>query len=1066
MRAPAVVRRGRHHGLVLGAAGLAVLLAATVLAALAALTEQAVLGAARERLAVDPRAVVSVSGPHEPGSARTGAAVREALARAYGDVPQRTYDALRVPEQLATALPVTEAGGEPRDDVTLALVGLEDVREHATTVRGRMPRVRTDGGVETALPQELAADLGVGPGERITVLASGGRRLAVHVTGVYRPEPEAVALWESLTGTFGAQDDLAVVPLRTITGTPHLAGDSVRSWLAVPDPGRFRLSDIEPLRERVAAFRSSDPARSLFGGRTPPDGRQLRIDADLGVALQRLETPIAVSRAGLYIPASLLAALALAALVLTGRQLAGHQRAELALLAARGAGTWRLALGAVAQWAVIALPAGAAAPLLAGPLLRLLHRAGLVEGEPPGTALITAGVTAALLAVLVHGAAVLVPVVRSVRDRRAVSRLRWRPARFAAAQRFGADVVLAAVAVLGWLQLRQYRSPVGDGAALDPVLVLAPVLMTAAAALLVLRLLPPAARLLDPLAQRGAGFVLPLGGWQLGRRAAGHAGPALVVTLALAVAALSSSALVMLDRGDRDQSAFNVGSDLRIEPSDRMAGDQRRGAYEALPGVRGVTPVSEADTMIGQSSVGVTALHTGADAVPGLGADERELLAGGVPEHGLALGGGLFTLRARLTADGPGRPRPVRLTAYFEDGDGLVHERAADLRAGAARTVRIAMPDGARRLVQIGFAMPDETVRRTYRVVLDEASALSAGGNWRDLFTPAPDLHVAGCPGAEERARPGDAPGPVLCAQEPAREKLLIDAVLRGPDTALSAPVRSIRLGLRHPTGKVAPSPALADRTLIASGAASVGDTVTVRRSEGGGARLRIVGTIDAVPGDLSRDRPRLLVDSRAFAGQLVRSGGVPAAETFWWARADGGDTGPALRALRDDRRLGTARDVATERARLAADPLRSGARSALTLCLLLAPPFAVVAFTLHTALAARSRSREFALLRAIGVRRRQLAAYLWTELLALAAVAAVLGTLLGAALATLIMPVVTVDAAGHPVHPDLATEVPWLRVLLTAGATTLLICAMVTLAARHLGRVDLARVLRAGDDG
>lgn len=68
-RAPTAVRGTAHHGLVLGAAGLAVLLAATVLAALAALTEKAVEGGIQRRLARDPGAVVEVS-------ERTGRAVR------------------------------------------------------------------------------------------------------------------------------------------------------------------------------------------------------------------------------------------------------------------------------------------------------------------------------------------------------------------------------------------------------------------------------------------------------------------------------------------------------------------------------------------------------------------------------------------------------------------------------------------------------------------------------------------------------------------------------------------------------------------------------------------------------------------------------------------------------------------------------------------------------------------------------------------------------------------------------------------------------------------------------
>lgn len=242
-----------------------------------------------------------------------------------------------------------------------------------------------------------------------------------------------------------------------------------------------------------------------------------------------------------------------------------------------------------------------------------------------------------------------------------------------------------------------------------------------------------------------------------------------------------------------------------------------------------------------------------------------------------------------------------------------------------------------------------------------------------------------------------------------------------------------------------------------------VGDTVTLQRAGGGSARIKVVGEIDAVPG-AERDGPQLLADSRALAAQFVLGGGLPGADTAWWVAAEGGDAAAALRAVRADPRLGTAVDVPGTRARLAADPLRQGARGALTLCLVLAPAFAVVGFTLHTAFSARARAREFALLRALGVRRRQLAAYLWTEQLALAGVAAVLGTLLGTALAALIMPVVTVDDTGRPVYPGLLTEVPWGRVMLTAGVTTLVICGVVTVAARFLGRVDLARVLRAGE--
>lgn len=1077
-RVPAVVRSGRYHGMVLGAAGLAVLLAATVLAALAALTEKAVEGGVRQRLGADREAAVEVAGRYDAGSVRRlDADVRAAVGRVYGDVPRRTRLALRAPAARNDELSVTEAGGRRRDDATVSVVALEGARSHAALVAGRWPRGfggSSRAATETVLTRTFAAELAVRTGDDVIVRGAGERLVRMRVVGLYATEGRAPAVWAGLSSTFGTPDSLALVPRGAFTARPGLAKDAGALWLGVPEARGLRLGDIGPLAERARRFGGSDASLSVLRGKHPE--AELTVSAGLRRALDRLTTPIAVARAGLYVPATLLAALAVAALVLTGRQLAEHRRPELALLAARGAGTRRLVVATGVQWAVVALPVGSAAPFLAGPLLRLLEGAGVLHGGVPDAAAIGAAWMAAAFAVVVHGCAVLLPTLRVVRDRRAVSRLRLRVGRFAGVQRVGADVMLGAVAVLGWLQLRQYRSPVtGDG--VDPVLVLAPVVMTTAAALLVLRLLPFLTRAIEPLARRGRGLVLPLGGWQIARRAARHAGPALVVTLALAVAALSSTALAILDRGDHDQAAFRVGADLRIEPGEGVPAGERRATYGALPGVDAVTPVVTTEGYIGQDAVAVTGINTGRGPVPSLRGDlaERPVralvapLGEGVPAHGLTVGGARHVrelpLRVRLSAGGDGRAVPVRLTVFFEDDDGLVHSSALLLKEGGSRRLPLKVPvrSGGLRILQLDLSMAGETARRTYRLRIDRVPGLTREADWRDLREDAPDRYGAGCPGAERpRGAVGEAPGPVLCGDRPGAG-VLLDAVFRGPDTRLKYPTWNVRLGTDSAKGRPA-APALADRALLDSGAVRVGDVVTVRRGTGGSARLKIVGRVEAVPGEV-RDRPRLLVDSRAMAAQLVLSGALPGAESAWWAGAVRGDASAAWEAVRGSPRLGTAVDVPHARVALAEDPLRRGARGGLWLCLALAPAFAVIAFTLHTVLAARAREREFALLRALGVRRGQLAAYLWTEQLALAGMAALLGTLLGAGLAAVIMPVVTVDAAGDPVFPGLLTEVPWVRVWVLAGGVAVAVCGVVSGVVRVLGRVDLGRVLRVGED-
>ncbi len=1098
---PVLLRWGRHHALVLGAAALAVLLAATVLAALAALAEKAVEGGVQRRFAADPAASLRVLGDHPGGGAaaadyaRTDTAVRAAFARTFREAPHRTVSVLRTPSSFAAGFGVTDVGGRERNDLTVGVIALGGAGttggpaadRNARLVAGRWPSAAGAGGrVESALPAGLAGRLELRPGDEFAVVRPDGKRVRSRLTGTFDPRGGNPALWRAVAGSFSDTGHVVLVEPTALLAEPLLSQDVRDLWLGLPRAEGLRLDVIEPLRDRVFGFAGSDTAFSVFRGATPPPGPKIAVDGSLAHALDRLTTPIAVSRAGLYIPASLLAALAAAALVLTARQLAEHRRPELALLAARGAGTPRIAGTAVAHWAAVAVPAGLAAPFLAGPLLGALGRAGLLPGDVPQSALLAVGWTMALLAVLVHGAAMLAPAVRAAGDGEAIAKLRRRTGRLAGAQRAGTDLALAVVAVLGWLQLQQYRTPVG-GSGVDPVLVLAPVTMTCASALLVLRLLPVAARITEPLAGRGRGLVLPLGGWQVGRRASGHAGPLLVVALALAVGALSSTSLAMLDSGDHDQAQYEVGSDLAItpHPSGGAAPGERRAAFAALPGARAVTPVFESRGTLSDESVGITSLNTSTGPAPAFRSDLLDKpvagllapLARHVPAHGITLGPqahqggrGRLPLRVRLSADGPGRAAPVRLTVDLEDGDGLTVQSSVLLPVdtGRARTVHLPLPVHADRaapvrIVRMALSMQGETRRRTYRLTLDGVPGLGARPLWVDYeYGERVPRAAAGCPGLGPPHPGSPIPSsPVVCT-DTGKPGTLLDSVVRGPLVPDPFPKWGVSLVPAPPREPAGPVPALATDALLAAQGLEVGNVVDVTVA-GRELNFRIVGRVRAVPGT-ERVEPRLLADSRVVAAHLVRAGGLIEAEKMWWVSVRDGDSAAALDVVRD-KRYGTAVDVAQKERELGDDPLRAGARGALTLCLILAPAFAFVAFTLHTALSARARQREFALLRALGVRRGQLAAYLWTEQLVIAAVAAVLGTALGTVLASAIMPLVTVDAEGSPVFPWLRTEIPWGRVGLTVGATTVLICAVVTLAARFLARTDLARVLRAGED-
>ncbi|MFI0899684.1 FtsX-like permease family protein [Streptomyces sp. NPDC020983] len=1094
--APAAVRGSTQHLAVLVAAALAILLSATVLSALAALADHSVQSAVQRRLAAEPDLGIDILGRYGPkGLADGDKAARGALDRVFGDVPHHTYTALRAPASLSSGYPVLGADGV-LSGASSAVVALPDSAAHARLTAGSWPRAGAGGPVQAALSQSAAARAGlrVGDGFQLQV---GLRRVALRLTGTYRPAPGEPGVLAGLSTSSRTTDALTLVAPAAFTARPELAADALAAWIGAPDTSRLALGAIGPLRDRAARFAGSDTSVSVFGGR-PPALSGIYTTSHLPDTLDALSAPMAVARAGMDIPAALLAALATAALVLTARQFAQSRTAEVALKGARGAGTGRLVAAAAGQWALVAVPAAVAAPFLAGPLLAVLRDAGLLHGELPASGVTSAGWAAALAALAVHGVSVLLPTARTAADHRAGMRLRLRGARAAAFQRAGADVALAAVAVAGWFELRHYRSPVASGGvsgtSVDPVLVLTPVAMTAAATLLSLRLLPLAAPLLDRAGRRAAGFVLPLGGWQVGRRAARHTGPALLMTLALAVGSLGVTALAILDRGAADQAAFSVGGDMRVAPPLETVGQvppsaQRHDVYASLPGVTAVTPVTDVPldrgdqvlTAEGVNTAAILATQTsGASGpVPALrsdltdrpAADELARLGAAVPDHGFTLPGRPteLPLTVRLSASGKGPYVPVALTVTIEDADGLPDHVTTSLpvTGGTPYTVRVPLGFTGRhpaarhyplRVIGLAVRIRFPYERRTYHLRIDSAAAPD-GAMWQDLTNPAYD--PAGC--VPRNPDDGATASPHLCVATRVRGALF-SGTFRGPLPGVVPPQWDMALG-PVPAPGLPPVPALADAALQATGEFDTGAVVDLSSGPDVTVKVKIIGRITAVPG-VDRSVGRLLVDSRALAAAMVATGSEPPTDDFWLLSARHGDATAAAAALRADPAAGTGTTVPQAARGIRDDPLQHGTRAALLLALVLAPAFAVIGFTLHTAMSARSRRGEFALLRALGVRRRQLAALLWTEQLGLALLAVVVGSALGALLATVITPLVSVDATGAPMVPDVLVTVPWPEITAVALGTALLIVAVVTALARVFARVDLVRVLRAGDDG
>ncbi|MEU9256759.1 ABC transporter permease, partial [Streptomyces sp. NPDC048270] len=594
-----VVRRLRGRLPLAAAVLLTVLITTTVLTALVAFTRgvgeaglrQALQGPGRDR------ATVLVTAEH-PVSAR---AQDEATVRGYaGELFGRLPVAV---ESLARSRPYGLPGAvAPGRQADLTLLASFD-RERVRLLAGQWPGP-ADGAAPPAVAVPRAALVRFGladtalPAEVRLADRYGGAPLTVRITGVYRAADPEDPYWRlDPLGGRGLQ-----VGSFTTYG-PLLVDDTAFTAGGIPQNSRASLltadfATVRPAEARALRERAAGPAGGRAGaGAEPPAGFQTR--TELPALLDELESGQLVARSSLLVGALQLAVLAGAALLLVSRLLTDRQEPERVLLIARGASRARLgALGAAGSL-LLALPAAVLAPLLTPPLLELLSGFGPLSRVPLDTSGTWLAWPVAAACALGCVALTSLPAALRGAGAAALRRSGRRQALVAGAARSGADLALVALAVLAYQQLARYsgaghgpQAPAGGsgGLGVDPVLVAAPTLALCAGTLLVLRLLPFAARLGGRLAARGRGLGPALVGWQLARRPRRATGPVLLLVLAVSSGVLALGQHTAWTASQRDQAEFATAGGLRISGSE-LAPLGRGGRYAALPGGDGVIPV-------------------------------------------------------------------------------------------------------------------------------------------------------------------------------------------------------------------------------------------------------------------------------------------------------------------------------------------------------------------------------------------------------------------------------------------------------------------------------------------
>ncbi|MFI1996003.1 FtsX-like permease family protein [Actinoplanes sp. NPDC020271] len=649
-----IVRRAAAARGLLAAAA-AVMIAATLL--LTGLTAYATASAGE---AVS--ATVAAAGPDERSVLVRGALDKDAAAR--DQAVRNAYAPARISAaRYGSGWAVRGATGTAVPDssgvIYASLVQLDDLERHAELVSGAWPT----GPRQVTLAQPAATALGLSSGKVLRLEdRRTGKVLSHTVSGVWRPRDLADPFW-LLTPDVAAgrrPDTATYGPI--VSTDPAFFAEASGGWLAEPDLTDPTLDSIRRAAERVVATEESLPQTSGLG-------TSATVTTGLPGLADRLTRADLVRRSTMVTPILLVVVLGGYALTLVAVLLAESRKGETALLRARGASRRQLAgLAAVEAFALV-LPAALIGPPLAVALLRLKYPELAADAG-----VWTAGVLVALGGVL----ALTAPSLR--RGRTYVAETAGRK-RLPMLRRAGLDLVVVALAALAWLQLRQYATPTGGSLGVDPLLAAAPTLGVLTGAVLAVRLLPPVAKLTAARLSRGRSLATLLGTWQAGRRA--HAGPMVMLALAVAAATVSWCLAATAQQSRVDQAVQQVGADMRLVETGGVAPRDRGETLAALPGVRAVATAWRDSVPLGAGTDPAELVALDTTAAAGV-VQARDDATGGSPDKLLAK---LSTtaapgLTAELKAGRISSSGPVRTTAVFAGG------RRVDLGATDAGKAR------------------------------------------------------------------------------------------------------------------------------------------------------------------------------------------------------------------------------------------------------------------------------------------------------------------------------------------------------------------------------------------
>ena len=444
-----------------------------------------------------------------------------------------------------------------------------NIIDHITLLEGSFPSVADsapDGIVPVMVTEQFALELGLQVGDNLIAYDANAesddsqRQIPVQISGIWQPNDVTDPFWPYSPDMFV---DLLIVPEETFNGRlGHIKNEvNLAMWYLSLDGEQVGTNDVSTVTSRAnrVARRVDELLPGTRNDTTPVDGlsNYRRAVSELTQLLAAYSVPLV----GLILAfTGLIVGLAV-----------NQRRNEIAVMRSRGATVWQMVGLSALEGIILGLIAFGLGMIAGLALTQLIGKArSFLDFSAVSTLRLAVTSTAVRAGVMAVGLAILaqvIPTISAARDTvitykqdqaRAAKNPWW--------QRAGLDFMLLGLSAYGIYQLRQQSSIfTADGDVLqNPLLLLLPSLVTLAATLFCLRLLPLLMEAISWLLAQSNSVGLLLASRHLARTPSHYATPLILIALTVSLAIFTASLAQTMDYQLFDELRYETGGDVNL----------------------------------------------------------------------------------------------------------------------------------------------------------------------------------------------------------------------------------------------------------------------------------------------------------------------------------------------------------------------------------------------------------------------------------------------------------------------------------------------------------------------